>query len=472
MARKSKSSKNIEENIESEQVDGIEATEADSPDDADSTESKLTEEVSETDDTASVKAVAGTEDGRETTGKAEDTEDSPPDEVETVSDDGDTAEPDEGTEADAKSEDDAPENEETANFEDETTVETEVPGVVPAQGDQAPAAPPPAPAPQPAPSAFPLVLGGLAAGAIGFLTATFAVPDGWPNTPADSPALDPEVVARIEALSGDLAALSERIENLPEATVSETVDLSPVISRLETLEGDASGLRETLSAIETSSSELAARIDEIAERPAVVSPDGSAAMEAQLETFRRDLDAVTEAARAEIEEAQARANQIEADAAAAAAEAARTAAIAQVRASLEDGSPFAAPLSDLGDVPEALSSVAADGVTPLSDLQDQFPVAARATLQETETVTADASATDRLTSFLRRHTNARSLAPREGDDVDAILSRAEAALSAGDVDAALVELKGLPEGAAGPMQGWMDIAQARADAVAAMNAMN
>ncbi len=469
MARKSKSSKNIEENNESEQVDGIEPTEADSPDDADSPESKLTEEVSETDDIASVEAAAETEDGREPT---EDTEDSPPDDVEAASEDGDRADPDAGTEADAKSEGDAPENEETAPSEDETTVETEVPGVVPAQGDQAPAAPPPTPAPQPAPSAFPLVFGGLAAGAIGFLTATFAVPDGWPNPPADTSGLDPEVVAQIESLSGELAALSERIESLPEATVAETVDLTPVISRLETLEGDASVLRDTLSAIEASSSELAARVDEIAERPAIVSPDGSAAMEAQLETFRRDLDAVTEAARAEIEEAQARANQIEADAAAAAAEAARTAALAQVRASLEDGSPFDAPLSDLGDVPEALSSVAADGVTPLSDLQDQFPVAARATLQETETVTADASATDRLTSFLRRHTNARSLAPREGDDVDAILSRAEAALAAGDVEVALIELKGLPEGASGPMQGWIDIAQARADAVAAMNAMN
>ena len=87
-------------------------------------------------------------------------------------------------------------------------------------------------------------------------------------------------------------------------------------------------------------------------------------------------------------------------------------------------------------------------------------------------MTTEATATDRVAAFLRRHTNARSLAPRDGDDVDAILSRAEAALSSGDVAGALAELETLPPEAAAPMQNWIDDAESRAAATAAMNELN
>jgi hypothetical protein len=108
----------------------------------------------------------------------------------------------------------------------------------------------------------------------------------------------------------------------------------------------------------------------------------------------------------------------------------------------------------------------------MADLRTRFPDAARAALQGAQAVPEDASATDRFASFLRKHTNARSLAPRDGDDPDAILSRAEAALEAGDISAALDELGNLPEGAAGPMAAWISDAEARSQALAAMNEMN
>ena len=79
---------------------------------------------------------------------------------------------------------------------------------------------------------------------------------------------------------------------------------------------------------------------------------------------------------------------------------------------------------------------------------------------------------DRFTAFLRRQTNARSLAPREGNDPDAILSRAEAALSSGDLPAALTELDALPENARAAMDGWIADASARADALAAAADLN
>ena len=469
LARKSKTTKNIEENKDSEQVEGVNSEEVDAQATETEAESNLTEEVSSQDDTSVEEIETDTDEGVEA--KSDDAEEPQ-----------DNAEEDEA----AATTEDGEDTTEVADPEGENDadlIETSVAGVVPALSEDTDAASPPPPVlpqPQPAPSAFPLVFGGLLAGAIGFLVATFAAPEGWPHPAPEAPSLDPEIASRLDTLTGDLSALSERVDNLPEGSTeiireianSETVDLGPLNDRIAALEGGAGGISDALSGLEQSLSELSSQVAEIADRPNVVSPDGSAEMEAQLETFRRDLDAVTEAARAEIEEAQARASQIEAEAAAAAEAAARDAAMAEVRASLEDGSPFAASLSDLGEVPSALSEVATDGVVPLAELQSQFPDLARATLQETHAIEGDASATDRFASFLRRHTNARSLTPREGEDVDAILSRAENSLSGGDIASALMELEALPEDAAAVMQDWMELARARADAVDAMNALN
>lgn len=473
VARKTKTSKKTQENGDSKDIESVETADEATLSSTDENESELTAEVSETSDTP---------EPQENVDEALD-ETPQPDEVEEVSaaSDAEDATDSEETPSDAESEgsgaSDATEDMDAAD--EGEPVDTTVAGVVPAQAEPVRTEPvaPPKPAPAPAPSAFPLVLGGLIAGAAGFLIATFAVPEGWPNPPSDAPvvASDPETTARVESLSGELAALTERLDNLPEPTTevvaTESVDLTPLIDRLDTIEGETGGLRDAISSLEQAASELSARVDEIAERPAIVSPDGSAAMEAQLETFRRDLDAVTEAARAEIEEAQSRASQIEAEAAAAAADAARNAAMADIRAALESGEPFADALGALGDAPDALTSVATEGVASMASLQNGFPDAARSALQEVQTVPEDASTADRMASFLRRHTNARSLAPREGDDPDAVLSRAEAALASGDVPAALAELDALPDDAKAALQDWIDAASARANAVAAMNEM-
>ena len=60
----------------------------------------------------------------------------------------------------------------------------------------------------------------------------------------------------------------------------------------------------------------------------------------------------------------------------------------------------------------------------------------------------------------------RVVEPREGDDVDAILSRAEAALRGGDIDSALAELGALPAVAAEKLTDWRARAEARAAALA------
>ena len=108
------------------------------------------------------------------------------------------------------------------------------------------------------------------------------------------------------------------------------------------------------------------------------------------------------------------------------------------------------------------------GIPTLAQLQSDFPDAARMALSEARSVPTEASTTERLAAFLRRQTNARSLAPKEGDDPDAVLSRAEAAISDGDLRGAIAEMSALPEDAQAAMSMWIAAAEIRASALDAV----
>lgn len=357
----------------------------------------------------------------------------------------------------------------------------DVPGVVPASVEsvepprESPTPPtPPAPPTASGTGTFSLVFGGLVAGAIGFLVATFAVPEGWPNS---GPSGMESIESALDAQSERLDTLSDEIEAILGAANTQASgagsDAGPLLEQITELEaevGDVRGEFEDRTAeIESRLAELETRLTSLESRPErPTGPDGSAAMEAQLEEFRQQLDQVTADAEARIAEAQDRASQIEAEAAEAAAAAERDAALASIRAALDSGSAFTDDLAVFSDPPEALKVVSDTGVPTLSGLQASFPSAARSALAEAQTVPENASAGDRFMAFLKQRTNARSLSPREGDDADAILSRAEAALAEGDLDTALGELRTMPEPARAAMSDWIESAEVR---VAAMEAL-
>jgi len=73
----------------------------------------------------------------------------------------------------------------------------------------------------------------------------------------------------------------------------------------------------------------------------------------------------------------------------------------------------------------------------------------------------------RCDAFLRTQAGARSLPPKDGDDPDAVLSRAEAAVARGDMVSAITELQALPEAGQAAMAGWLARAETRRDALAA-----
>ena len=348
---------------------------------------------------------------------------------------------------DAKGDEDAPDD---AASKDESAVETtNIVGPVD-------------PAPARGSSAFALVFGGLIAGAVGFLVATFAVPEGWPNPPADE---NNELQATISAQSERIDALTAQVESFEIQPPAAEVDLTPVMDEL-------ASLTATVEALSADVSEAGSRIATLEERPVVTAePAPEVDFNAEMDAFRSELEAATAAAQAEVEAAEARASQVEAEAARAAEVSMRRAALAEISAALESGAPYADALANLPDAPEQLAASAQQGIPTLTVLRAEFPEAARAALRNAQSEPSDGSAANRLTTFLRQQTNARSLSPRDGDDADAVLSRAEAALNAGDLETALAEVTSLTGGALESMSDWIALAETRIAAVSSVQSL-
>lgn len=308
--------------------------------------------------------------------------------------------------------------------------------------------------------------GGVMAAVAGFGLAQF-VPDGWPLP--DATAQTARITAQdatIAALQADVAALLAR---LPMA------DLEPQIAALSASVAalpDPAPFESRLAAMEAELATLAAM-------PA----DGSGASLAAIAALRAevgrltasgggDVAALTAEAEARMKEATAQANRLKAEAEALAADGRVRAALGRLQAALDSGAPYAAALTDLGvEIPVVLQDAAETGLPTLGDLQDGFPDAARMALEVALKDNLGESWADRVAIFLRSQTGARSLAPREGTDPDAILSRAEAALQQGDVSLALTELAGLPEAAQAAMAPWRLSAGQRLEAGAAVAAI-
>lgn len=286
------------------------------------------------------------------------------------------------------------------------------------------------------PGFFPLLLGGVVAGAIGFAVATLSTPTA---APVD--------MSRVDTLAAEVEALGTR----------ET----PAVD---------------LSAVEAAQTDLAARIDALTARVdgLEAAPNRSAPAAPAAGDLRADVDALgidittlrdtltprVDALEDGLAAAETRAATVETEAETLARDAARN----QVRQALQSGAPFAEPLAVLGgDIPEPLVAAAETGVPAQAALIEAFPALSRDALRAARAATPEPG----VGSLFRNAFNPRSLEPREGDDPDAVLSRAEAAVRNGDLATALVEIEVLPEAAQAVLGSWISRAQARAAALSA-----
>ena len=238
-----------------------------------------------------------------------------------------------------------------------------------------------------------------------------------------------------------------------------------------TVEGDEAAT-QAIGALQAEIASLTERLG------AIESPDASR-VEA-LETELAEASAAAQAALAAKEEEAAALSQALAEAEAAnadvAAKAAAATAMAALRTAVETGAPYDAALAAYGEAtgetpPEALAAAAETGVTPLAILERDFADAARDALDASVRATMGDGASDRVGAFLRSQLKLRSLTPREGDDPDAVLSRAEAALRDGGLAKTLEELAALPEAGQEAMSDWLALASARQAALDAAAAL-
>jgi len=312
---------------------------------------------------------------------------------------------------------------------------------------------------------FPLLLGGLIAGGIGYGVAYYQ----WANT------------SDIEALIADqadaIAALKDDVANLPAPT-----DIAPLSSQVEglgtTLEGVGTGVEDLGTQMVTA----VERIEALERRPnadGTLADTALAAFEADIQILRdeiveqqSEMEAMAVSASDQLQATRDEAIAIEENAVATARKATARTVLAQIQTTVDAGGPLGALISDLGGaldepVPEALTNVA-DGTPTLLSLQEGYPDAARAALRTARSEGVAGEDSSGFSSFLRNQFDVRSTALQEGDSTDAVLSRVEANLKSGQLNDALAEVAGLPEVVRGAMSEWTGQAELRASALDAI----
>lgn len=249
------------------------------------------------------------------------------------------------------------------------------------------------------------------------------------------------------ALQGEVASVAERVVALENAPEGATSDVSALEERLAAIEAAPPG--------DGASAALVGRLDALEKRLAAAPAAG---------VDQAEVDAALERLAAAEAEAAKRAE--EATAAAAAAEAAT--ALDRLRESVESGAGFEAELAAVGPDLQASLAPHVAGVATLAALQADFPEAARLALQLDRAAADGDGWGSRFVEFLAGQTGARSLTPREGADADAVLSRAEFALSEGRLADAVTEVKALDPTLQAPFADWLTRAETRLAVLAAL----
>ncbi|WP_207537758.1 hypothetical protein [Sabulicella rubraurantiaca] len=299
---------------------------------------------------------------------------------------------------------------------------------------------------------------------------------------------------QIEAGIG--AALREaerRLAAQEQALAAVTAQLPPAVAALEQAaarreaalrEAIDTARRESTNALEAARRESEARIQALTAETARRAEEGrrateqavaqarQAAEQAAAEFRRRQEEAVAEAAR-RAEEFSAAVRNAQAESARilgalqerltrAEQSGARAAAVEALRAEMASGRPLRPALSRLGgEAPPELARFADRAPPTEAQLRASFEEAVRNARNA-------APPADTLTRLGTMLTIRRGEEVVVGDAAEAVIERARRALEAGELEAALDHLRGLPEATRNAMRPWMEEAQAVASARATL----
>lgn len=289
---------------------------------------------------------------------------------------------------------------------------------------------------------IPMVLGGVVAAAVGFIAA-MQLPQGEDLAP------------RIEAQERAIADLKSAIPAPADTSALETA-----------AQDNASAIADLSARVDALSADLEAmtgRMTELEKAP-LENAVSETAMQAYEDELTRLQDAMR-AQRAEVETMLANAQDMRAAADEESSQTQARAALTRILSAMDSGESYGEPLAELQAtgvaVPQALIDNA-DSTPTLTRLRSEFPAAAREALAVTR-----GGGTSSVGDFFKTQLGIRSLEPKDGDDPDAILSRAEAALADGDLETALQEIETLPPEAQQALSAWVAAAETRLAATGA-----
>ena len=141
-------------------------------------------------------------------------------------------------------------------------------------------------------------------------------------------------------------------------------------------------------------------------------------------------------------------------------------ALDKIQASVESGLGYQTILAELSrstdlSLSPAIVENAESGVASLKSLQNQFSAAARKALKKIRGEQVSSENESAVWAFVKTQLGFRSLTPQEGVSADAVLSRAQAAVSDGDIGAALIEIKTLKDVGQTALKEWSLAAESR-----------
>ena len=312
------------------------------------------------------------------------------------------------------------------------------------------------------------LLGFVAAGACVALISFGAALYTSGNGPFQSKAT--ELEARLAAQSQEISALKTRMAQQDNTAALQ--GLQAQMDVLRTIVTDLAALQveiEQVSSAQNATAErLGGRLDDLENqllRQSDISPASVADLAQQSAALTQVQNQIAEQQTALVE-LTAAFEQKQAETQSVAQQILTRGAVSQLIGTLESGAPFAFAIAGLQDFEDLLSpalvAAAPYGVPTAAVLSRAFPEQSRAALLAARTNdTPQTNGGNRVGDFLRNQLGMRSIAPRTGTDPDAVLSRAEAAVQAGQVSDALNELTALPKSAQTAMAGWIEQAKLR-----------
>jgi len=328
-----------------------------------------------------------------------------------------------------------------------------------------------------------LVFGGGIAAAIGFYGADFIRPKPADNSAAIA-AVRADLMSEITNLNKRLTAVESRNNSADINGLRRDLDAlkAKVAAEDKGLAGAMAQLDKALSRLKSAGSQAAAGAGQAIDGASadLIARYGAEidALKAQLAKQATRVDQVSKATTEQLSAARNKVAELSKTAKAAAKKVDLTQARERLYAAVETGKTYADLLAKIAaeaavDIPAALQTPADKGVVPLVVLQQEFPAAARRALKASlKAGAADQGLGGKLMAFLKAQIGARSLEVKKGNDPDAILSQAEAALNSGDLQAATDIVRKLPKAGITEMADWLSRADTRLAAKAALKTFN